>query len=121
MNSNIILSKELGLLLQGGLHALTSLMTSLVKFTKSSISQKIWEILGNILKAMYLILHGEQLPSQVLWVERMLSQEYSSLMIQILRDTKKQEKDGSRVFISTTLTISSKPRTMLLMLVTVLL
>jgi hypothetical protein len=96
-------------------------MMNHVKFTKSFISQKILEIPGNILKAMSLISHGEQPHSLELWVERMLSQEFSSLTTQISKGTKKQGKDGSKVYTFTTQMTSSRLRTTPLMQVTALL
>ena len=119
MSSNIIPSNDLGPLQQDGHLVLTSLMMSLVKSTKSSILQKILETLGNILRAMSSTSHGEQQLSPQHWEERMLSQEFSSLTIQISRDIKKQERDGSKAFISTTLTTFSRLKTMLSTLVIV--
>jgi len=120
MNSNIIPSKEHGLSLQDGLLALTSLMMSLVKSTKSFTSPKIWEILGNTSRAMSLTLHGELPHSLALLEERTLSQESSSLMTQTSKGTRRQEKDGSKAFISTTLMTSLRLRITLSMQVTAL-
>jgi len=121
MSSNIIQNKEHGHWLQAGLRVLTSQMMSHVRFTKSFTSPKIWEIHGNILRVTFLILHGVQQHFLILSrQERMLSPEYSSLMTQISRDTRKQGKDGSKVFISTTLTTSLRHKRMHLMLVIVL-
>jgi hypothetical protein len=66
MSSNIIQNKEHGLWLQVGLHALILLMMSHAKSIRSFTSQKIWEIPGNTLRVMSLILHGEQLRSPTL-------------------------------------------------------
>jgi hypothetical protein len=77
MNSNTILSKELGHLQQAGHHAQTLQMMNHVKFIKSSTSQKTLAIRGNTLKVMCLILHGELQPSLEHWEERMLNQESS--------------------------------------------
>lgn len=120
MNSNTTLSSVHGLWPQDGLLVLTSLMMSLVKYTKSSTSQKIWEIPGNISKVMSSTLHGELLHSLELSVARMLNQEFSLHMTQISKVTKKQERGGSRVFICTTQTTSSRHKTMLSTLVTAL-
>jgi len=96
-------------------------MMSHARFTKSYTSPKILETLGNILKATFLILLGA-LPNihQLLEKPKMLSLESSSPMILILKVIKRQEKDGSRAFIFTTLMTSSRPRRMPLMLETVL-
>jgi hypothetical protein len=113
MNSNTILSKELGHLQQAGHHAQILLMMNRAKFIKSSISQKTLEIPGNILKVMCLTLHGERQPSLEHWEERMLNQESSSLTTRTSRDTKKQEKDGSKAFIFITLMTFSRLKTTL--------
>jgi len=96
-------------------------MMNHARFTKSSTSPKISETLGNILKATFLILHGV-LPNirQLLEKPKMSSHESSSPMILILKVIKRQEKDGSKASIFTTLMTSLRPRRMPLMLETVL-
>jgi len=96
------------------------LTTSLAKFTKNFTLPKTWETPGSISKAMCSISHGELLNfQQALERAKIMNQEFLSPMIQILKVTRRQEKDGRRVSIFTTLTISSRPRRMLLMLETV--
>ena len=104
MSFSSIQSRKTGHLLQVGLNALTLQMTSHVKFIRNYTWRKIWEIHGSILKTMSLILLGEQLAFQAHWkVKQTTSREFSLLMIQSSRATKRQALDGSRVSIFTSL------------------
>jgi hypothetical protein len=113
MSSNIIPSKGHGLWLPAGLHVPTLQMMNHVKSIRSFTSQKIWEILGNILRVMSLILHGVQPHSLTLSRQAgMLNQESSLLTTLILKVIRKQEKDGSKVSIFITLMISLRHKRM---------
>ena len=111
MNSSIIQSRDHGFWLPVGPLVLIMQMMSPVKFIKNSMLRKIWVILGNILKIMFMISHGEQLHIQHPLKDQVkTSQEFSLLTIQTLKVIKEPSTDGDNKFIYTSQKISSKPR-----------
>ena len=73
--------------------------------------QKIWVILGNILKIMFMISLGVSLNIQAPKKDQIItSKEYLLLTIQILRVIKEQNQDGGSKFIFTNPRTSSKPK-----------